>query len=79
MKKNELLTSPATWLALENIILNTILSEVSQMRKTYYMISLICGIFKYNTYESIYKTEADYRLRKQTLDSYQRGKEQIEG
>ena len=59
MKKNELLTSPATWLALENIILNTILSEVSQMRKTYYMISLICGIFKYNTYESIYKTEAD--------------------
>ena len=43
------------------------------------MISLIHGILKYNTNESIYKTEADYRLRKKLMDSYQRGKEQREG
>ena len=66
MKKNELLPFAATWLALENIILNITLSEISQMRKTCYIISLTCGILKYNTNESIYKPEADYRLRKQT-------------
>ena len=49
-------TFAATWMDLENIIL----SEVSQTEKDrYYIISLICGIQKNNTNESIYKTETD--------------------
>ena len=43
----------ATWIDLKNIIVG----EVSQREKDkYYMISLICGIYKNNTVnESIYK------------------------
>ena len=42
-KKNEILPFAATWMDLEMIIL----SEVSQTEKDkYYMISLICGIYK---------------------------------
>ena len=37
-----------------------ILSEVSQTEKDkYHMISLICGIFKNDTNEFIYRTEID--------------------
>ena len=37
-----------------------ILSEVSQAEKDkYHMMSLICGIYKNNTDELIYKTETD--------------------
>ena len=46
----------ATWTDLEIIILN----RVSQKGKDKYcMISLICGILKYDTNEHIYKTETD--------------------
>ena len=44
----------ATWLDLENIILN----EVSQRENKYYMINLM-WVLKNNTNESIYKTETD--------------------
>ena len=44
--KNEILPFAATWMDLESIIL----SEASQTEKDkYYMISLICGIFKNDT------------------------------
>ena len=46
----------ATWLDLEIVIL----SEVSQTEKEKYrMILLICGIFKNDTNELIYRTETD--------------------
>lgn len=35
------------------------LSEVSQKRKTHFMISLMCGVLKYGTNEPVYKTETD--------------------
>ena len=55
-RKNEILPFAAAWMDLENISL----SEVSQTKKDkYYMISLICGILKDDTNESVYKTEAD--------------------
>ena len=48
---------------LEEII---ILSEVSQtVKDKYYMISLICGMYKNDANELIYKTETDSH-RKQT-------------
>ena len=41
IKRNEELSLAATWMDLENILVN----EVSQIEKDkYYMISLICGI-----------------------------------
>ena len=56
IKKNEIVPFAATWMDLEIIIL----SEVSQTEKdSYHMISLICGIFKKDTNELIYKTEID--------------------
>ena len=46
----------ATWMDLEIIIL----SEVCQKEKDkYHMISLICGILKYDTNGVIYETETD--------------------
>ena len=55
-RKNEILPFAAAWMDLENISL----SEVSQTKKDkYYMISLICGILKDDTNESVYKTETD--------------------
>ena len=49
---NEALTFAAAWMNLEIIML----SEVSQTEKDkYHMISLMCGIKKYNTNELIYK------------------------
>ena len=56
IKKSEILPFAAAWMDLENISL----SEVSQTKKDkYYMISLICGILKDDTNESVYKTETD--------------------
>ena len=40
IKKNEIIPFSATWMDLENIILN----EVSQTKKDKYVISLICGV-----------------------------------
>ena len=41
IKRNEILSFPATWMVLQNIIL----SKVSQTEEDkYYMTSLICGI-----------------------------------
>ena len=37
IKKNEILPFAATWMELEGIIL-------SEMSKTYYMLSLVCGM-----------------------------------
>ena len=56
IKKNEIMPFAATWMDLEIIIL----SEESQTEKDkYHMISLICGIWKNDTNELIYKTEID--------------------
>ena len=55
-KKNEIMPFAATWMELEIIIL----SEVSQTEKgKYHIISLICGIYKNDTNELIYRTEVD--------------------
>ena len=43
------------------------------MRKTNTIISLVCGIQKNNTNESIYKKKQTHRHRKQNF-GYQRGK-----
>ena len=54
IKKKEIMPFAATWLDLEIIIL----SGVSQTKNDkYHVISLICGILKYDTNELIYKTE----------------------
>ena len=46
----------ANWMVLEIIIL----TEVSHTEEEkYHMISLICGIYKNNTNELLYKTEID--------------------
>ena len=45
----------ATWMDLEMIILN----EVSQTEKDKYMVSLICGNSKNDTYKHIYMPETD--------------------
>ena len=64
IKKNEIMPFAATWMDLEIIIL----SEVSQTEKDkYHMISLICGILKYDTNELIYKTETDSQTSKTNL------------
>ena len=55
IETTEILSFAATWTDLEIIKL----SEVSQTEKDKYMISLICGILKNNTNESIYKIETD--------------------
>ena len=48
----------ATWIDLETAIV----SEVSQTEKEKYNVtSLMCGIYKDNTSELIYKTETDLR------------------
>ena len=45
-----------------------ILIEVSQKEKDkYHMISLICGVYKNNTSELIYKTETDSQTSKTNL------------
>ena len=60
IKKNKIMSSAATWMGLEIVIL----SEVSQTQKDkYHMISLICGIFKKKgTNELIYNTEVETRV-----------------
>ena len=58
IKKNEIMPFVATWMDLETIIL----SEVSQTEKDKHMISLICRIWKNDTNELIYKTEADSQI-----------------
>ena len=46
----------ATWIDLDTVIV----SEVSQTEKEKYNVtSLMCGIYKVNTSELIYKTETD--------------------
>ena len=50
----------ATWTDLEIIIP----SEISQTEKDKYMISHICGIFRNDTKELIYKTETDSQTQK---------------
>ena len=45
-QKNEILLFAATWMDLEIIIL----SEISQTQNDNYMMSLLCGIYKKNTY-----------------------------
>ena len=57
IKKNEVMPFVATWMNLEVIILN----EVSQTEDKY-MISLICGIWKNDTNEFIYKTEIESHM-----------------
>ena len=64
IRQNEILSLAATWMDLEN----TMLSEISQTEKDkYYMISAICGIYKNDTNESIYKTESDSQTWKTNL------------
>ena len=56
IKKNAIMPFAATWIDLEIIIL----SVVSQREKDkYHMISLLCGIYKNNIKEFIYKIETD--------------------
>ena len=56
IKRTEIMPFAATWMDLEIIIL----SEVCQKEKDkYHMISLICGILKYDTNGVIYETETD--------------------
>ena len=61
-KKNEIKLFAVAWMdpmALEIVIL----SEVSQIEKDkYQMISLICGIKKHGTNESICKTEIESQI-----------------
>ena len=52
IKNNEIMSSAATWMNLEIVIL-------SKSEKNKYMLSLICGILKKNTNELIYETETD--------------------
>ena len=55
IKKNEIMTGTATWMDPEI----TILSKVSQIEKhTYHMVLLICGIFKNDANELIYKIDS---------------------
>ena len=63
VKKNEIMPFAATWLDLEIIIL----SKVSQTEKKYHMILLICGGYKNDTNELIYKTETDSQTSKTNL------------
>ena len=70
IKKNEIMPFAATQMDLEIIIL----SEVSQTEKDkYYMISLICGIYKITQMNLFTKQKQTHRHRKQTY-GYQRGK-----
>ena len=56
MKRNKMWPFAATWIDLEG----TVLSETSQTEKDKYcIISLICGIWKYNKLVNITKKEAD--------------------
>ena len=58
-KKNEILPFAATWMDLETVTQ----SEVSQTEKNkYYIISLICGIWKTGTNKVIYKTEIESQM-----------------
>ena len=59
IKKNEIMSSAATWMDLEIVIL----SEVSQTEKDKYrIISLISRILKNGTNELIYKREIESQL-----------------
>ena len=59
----------ATWMNMEIITS----SEVSHIEKDkYHMISLICGIYKNDIKELIYKTETHTGFENR-LNSYQRG------
>ena len=66
IKKNVTMPFAATWMALE-------ITTLSQSEKDkHHTISFICGIFKNDANELIYKTEHTHRLQKQTY-GYQRG------
>ena len=55
-KKKKKMPFAATWIDLDTVIV----SEVSQTEKEKYNVtSLMCGIYKDNTSELIYKTETD--------------------
>ena len=55
-KKNEIMPFAANCMVLEIIVL----TEASHMEEDkYHMVSLICGIWKINTNELLYKTEID--------------------
>ena len=69
IKNNEILPFPKAWMESESIML----SEISQTEKDkYHMISLICGIYKNDIKELIYKTETHTGFENR-LNSYQRG------
>ena len=54
IKVNEIGSSVETWMELQTVIQ----TKVTQKEKDkYHIISLICGIFKNDTNEPIYKTE----------------------
>ena len=49
---------------------------LSEVKDTYHMISLICGILKNNTGEFIYKTKITHR-QESKLNRYQKGRRGI--
>ena len=53
----------ATWIDLEIVIL----SEVNQTEEKYNVTSLMCGIYKDDTKELIYKIETDSQTQKINL------------
>ena len=65
----------STWMDLEIILL----SEVSQKEKDkYHVISLICGILKYDTNELIYEAETDSHGEQTCGCQGERGEEGVE-
>ena len=71
--KSKIIPFAATWLDLEIVIL----SEIKSKKYKYHMISLICGIWKKDTNELIYKTERDPQTENKFMVA--KGKEGGEG